>query len=332
MRLRTVVARYAIGAGSRRTAAGRRGRRRIVAAGAAQFLGVVGSDGVPGADAPTTSNWPIEREARRFPGRASGRSTSGSTTRWGRSSPRPTLEHPAASLGHYYVATVGDANGARLERQREPAHHRGLRGAVDYSQTTAQWSGLGDGVGAAWFGTTEPERFHDLTTSLETHIPQTATRVYVLYPDQHRLRTAGLRPTIESGLDSRFDVQVNQALPFMGFTSADWEVLRGGPEPVPRSDERTVGLRRTARRASTNAHRRRCSSPVLADAPAAVRPFPGPIMESRTLKRRSGFPDFPWNPLEPRLCKSSEQYRSYLQFKNARTRWSVVCRLLDHLS
>ena len=28
-----------------------------------------------------------------------------------------------------------------------------------------------------------------------------------------------------SGFDTRFDVQVNQALPFLNFTSADWEVL-----------------------------------------------------------------------------------------------------------
>ena len=27
------------------------------------------------------------------------------------------------------------------------------------------------------------------------------------------------------GVDSRFDVQVNQALPFLNFTSADWELL-----------------------------------------------------------------------------------------------------------
>jgi hypothetical protein len=135
----------------------------------------------------------------------------------------PTLTHPAASLGHYYVASVGDVTARGWGVSVSRAIVAGLRGAVDYSQTTARWSELGEGV-LPWYGTTSLERFHDLTTSLETQIPQTATRVYVLY----RVNTAFSRqpsPEDEAGLASRFDVQVNQSLPFMGFTSADWEVL-----------------------------------------------------------------------------------------------------------
>jgi hypothetical protein len=135
----------------------------------------------------------------------------------------PTLAHPAASLGHYYVATVGDVTARGWGVSVSRAIIAGVRGSVDYSQTAARWATLGDGV-VPWYGTTSLERFHDLTTSLETQIPQTATRVYVLY----RINTAFARqasPDEEPGLASRFDVQVNQALPFMGFTSADWEVL-----------------------------------------------------------------------------------------------------------
>ncbi len=135
----------------------------------------------------------------------------------------PTLTHPAASLGHYYVASVGDVTARGWGVSVSRAIVAGLRGAVDYSQTTARWSELGEGV-LPWYGTTSLERFHDLTTSLETQIPQTATRVYVLY----RVNTAFSRqpsPEDDAGLASRFDVQVNQSLPFMGFTSADWEVL-----------------------------------------------------------------------------------------------------------
>ncbi|MDO8837145.1 MAG: TonB-dependent receptor [Vicinamibacterales bacterium] len=136
-----------------------------------------------------------------------------------------TFDRPAASLGHYYVATVGDprAYGWSLSLSRPII--RGLRGAVDYSRTTTTWEAFADGATApAWFGTTGIERFHDLTTSLQTDIPQTATRLYVLY----RLNTAFSREDAgddSSGLDSRFDVQLNQGLPFMSFTSADWEVL-----------------------------------------------------------------------------------------------------------
>jgi hypothetical protein len=65
---------------------------------------------------------------------------------------------------------------------------------------------------------------HDVTTSFETAISQTSTHVYVLY----KLNSGFARQTPddqEPGFDARFDIQVNQALPFMDFTSADWEVL-----------------------------------------------------------------------------------------------------------
>ena len=48
--------------------------------------------------------------------------------------------------------------------------------------------------------------------------------MYVLY----KLNSAFARPVAEArgpGFDARFDIQVNQALPFLDFTSADWEVL-----------------------------------------------------------------------------------------------------------
>ena len=70
------------------------------------------------------------------------------------------------------------------------------------------------------------EDIHDVTTSLETELPRTATRVFVLY----KLNSAFARgddPTRPS-FDYRFDVQVNQALPFMPFSNtARWEVLVG---------------------------------------------------------------------------------------------------------
>jgi hypothetical protein len=135
----------------------------------------------------------------------------------------PTIAHPAASLGHYYVATVGDVSARGWGVSVSRPIIAGLRGSLDYSQTTTRWSEFGDRV-VPWYGATSLDRFHDLTTSLETQIPQTATRLYVLY----RINTAFVRPVSpedEQGLASRFDVQINQSLPFMGFTQADWEVL-----------------------------------------------------------------------------------------------------------
>jgi len=45
--------------------------------------------------------------------------------------------------------------------------------------------------------------------------------VLVLY----RLSNGFAEETDRAGFDSRFDVQVRQALPFLNFTSAQWEML-----------------------------------------------------------------------------------------------------------
>lgn len=139
----------------------------------------------------------------------------------------PAPGHPAASLSHYYVASVGDvqSRGWSVSVRRPIASF--VTGSVDYSQTVARWQ---NGSGPSPFGSwaagrpEENERIHDLTTSLQTDIPQTATRVFVLY----KLNTGFARPDAERGspgFDTRFDLQVNQSLPFLNFTSADWEVL-----------------------------------------------------------------------------------------------------------
>ena len=55
-------------------------------------------------------------------------------------------------------------------------------------------------------------------------MPETSTRVIVLY----RLSSAFARAASQTSapaFDARFDVQVRQALPFMDFSSAKWEML-----------------------------------------------------------------------------------------------------------
>jgi len=134
----------------------------------------------------------------------------------------------ARSVGHYYVAAAGavDANGWGL-RLRTPDDRR-VRGSLDYSVTRATWLSRGDaaiGVFAPAAVRPERERVHDVTTSLETVFPETATRVFVLYKINSaytRSDTGLARP----GFGARFDVQVNQALPF-GVGSTTWEVLVG---------------------------------------------------------------------------------------------------------
>jgi hypothetical protein len=140
------------------------------------------------------------------------------------------LQHqsPRSELGHYYVATAGgfDADGWGI-RFESPLAQR-VRGSVDYTLTRARWSTSADADAIeAWVPSArrEVEDFHDITTAVETEIPETATRVFVLY----RVNTAYARPDGEMtrpGLDGRFDVQVKQALPFLPFGS-QWEVLVG---------------------------------------------------------------------------------------------------------
>ena len=70
------------------------------------------------------------------------------------------------------------------------------------------------------------ERIHDVTTSLETEIPYSATRVVVLYKMNNAFAAAD-RAAATPAFGARFDLQVNQALPFMNFHTSQWEMLVG---------------------------------------------------------------------------------------------------------
>jgi len=97
---------------------------------------------------------------------------------------------------------------------------------VVYSLISAQWS-TGD-ESDYWrrlplSGSLRSGAIHDVATSLETDVPETSTRVVMLY----RLSNAFARrgPEDDLLLDARFDVQVRQSLPFMDFSTAKWEML-----------------------------------------------------------------------------------------------------------
>jgi hypothetical protein len=103
-----------------------------------------------------------------------------------------------------------------------------IRGSLEYSRTTAHWLSRGDIAAIApWAPAAVREsndELHDITTSIETDIPETSTRVFVLY----KLNTGYTRGPEAStpGLDGRFDLQVNQALP-VTLAGTKWEVLFG---------------------------------------------------------------------------------------------------------
>ena len=133
------------------------------------------------------------------------------------------------SVGHYYVAGAGsvdvDGWGVRLSSHMS----KRVTGSIDYSLTHGHWDTFGE-ISHAHPSlanlTREPdEAMHDLTTSIQAAVPETATRVFVLY----KLNTGYARRSAtlsDTGLDARFDVQVNQALPF-GLGNTKWEVLIG---------------------------------------------------------------------------------------------------------
>ena len=145
-------------------------------------------------------------------------------TMFGVRGPNGTRSHP----GHYFVANGGsvDADGWGVTLSRDVAGR--LRGSVDYSFTQARWDPSADvGIIAAASPSAVrrgTEEFHDVATTLETEIPETNTRVFVVY----RVNTAYASADPDSaipGLDARFDVQVKQRLSFMPFGGSDWELL-----------------------------------------------------------------------------------------------------------
>ena len=133
---------------------------------------------------------------------------------------------PGAHLGHYFVSNNGDVDATGWSAAIHAALVHRVRGSVEYSRTRARWYPTANAdyvvLLAPSTGRLESEDVDNVSTTVETDVPETSTRVLVLY----RLSNAFARP-IESSdrLDARFDVQVRQSLPFMDFGSARWEML-----------------------------------------------------------------------------------------------------------
>ena len=137
----------------------------------------------------------------------------------------------AAALGHYHVGAAGDADVRGVGVTLTHALFANVRGSVEYSIASANWQSPSTPVEYAVLTRWVPsavrtsERIHDVTTSLQAEIPMTATRVVVLY----KLNTGFASGSKDQGpgFDARFDLQVNQALPFMNFRTSQWEMLVG---------------------------------------------------------------------------------------------------------
>lgn len=138
-----------------------------------------------------------------------------------------------AATGHYYVGAAGDAVVRGVGVTFTHAIASFIRGSVDYSVSTADWTGQSEPVEYAVLTKWVPsavragrERIHDVTTSLETEIPYSATRVVVLYKLNTAFATA-TRDEDTPAFGARFDLRVTQSLPFMNFRASQWEMLVG---------------------------------------------------------------------------------------------------------
>jgi hypothetical protein len=131
-----------------------------------------------------------------------------------------------ARIGHYHVASAGDFDAQGWGVSVSRTMFDGVRASLDYMQTDAEWLDAGPDTDAlsrvARSVVRTAERMHDLTASIESVVAPTATRIYALY----KVNNAFAGATGTAGHPGvRFDVQVNQALPFLRMMSAEWEML-----------------------------------------------------------------------------------------------------------
>ena len=134
---------------------------------------------------------------------------------------------PSATLGQYFVANNGAMDATGYSAGLKTVFASRVRGAVEYSYARARWAS-GDNLSYLLLVSpssvrTGDERIHDVSTSVEANVPETSTRVLILYRVNNGF--AGRDVTSRAGVDGRFDVQVRQSLPFLDFSTAKWEML-----------------------------------------------------------------------------------------------------------
>jgi hypothetical protein len=141
-------------------------------------------------------------------------------------------EGPSATLGHYFLGNSGRFDATGWSTGVHAAIAGRVHASVEYSLARARWDSGGD---LAYILVVAPsavrlgsDRIQDVSTSVETEVPETSTRVLVLYRLSNGFARADAprqSPGERPGFDGRFDVQVRQSLPFMNFSNARWEML-----------------------------------------------------------------------------------------------------------
>jgi hypothetical protein len=139
---------------------------------------------------------------------------------------------PGAKLGHYLIGNAGNLTAQGCSASLSTMIAGRVQGSVAYSLATGQMEparGL-DVLVLLAPSALRPvtERIHDVSTTIRADVPETATKVVVLYRVSNAFARAaqpGDGQLDRPGFDSRFDVQVRQSLPFLDFSAARWEML-----------------------------------------------------------------------------------------------------------
>ena len=140
---------------------------------------------------------------------------------------------PGAKLGHYLIGNAGDVTAQGCTASLSTWLAGRIEGSLAYSLVTSQ---MDPAEGMKLLLLVAPsalrptaERIHDVATTIRADVPETATKVLVLYRFSNAFARAASQvsegPLDRPGFDSRFDVQVRQSLPFLDFTTAKWEML-----------------------------------------------------------------------------------------------------------
>jgi hypothetical protein len=140
-------------------------------------------------------------------------------------------EQPVATLGHYFVGNAGSVRTAGGVAEFRTGWAGRIKGSISYSLVQAELDPASDLHYVFLLTNAAPppevERIHDVATTIQADVPETSTRVLVVYRASNAFAERATDAGDEggSGLDYRFDVQVRQALPFMSFSNAKWEML-----------------------------------------------------------------------------------------------------------
>lgn len=139
---------------------------------------------------------------------------------------------PTSDVGHYLLANVGTVYATGWAASMHAGARQRLSGTIEYSSIRTR---LTTDEGRPWWvagphgsGPMDTGRVQNIAAALEAIVPESSTRVMVTYRATTGLPTP---PSPVTGLitrgsaDTRFDVQIRQALPFLDSRTGRWEML-----------------------------------------------------------------------------------------------------------